>query len=119
LRAKNGFEALAEFDANYDGLINDRDPIWPQLQLWRDINHNGVSEAGENMFVQDSAVVAIDLHYHWTGRHDTLGNAFRYGSLISVTDTTGHTVQKTPVYDIFFVTVRHQEGRSFVGNREP
>src|SRR5215470_4709611 len=35
-RAANGFEALTEFDANNDGLIDSRDPIWSRLMLWID-----------------------------------------------------------------------------------
>jgi len=51
-------------------------------------------------------VRAIDLHDHWNGRHDTWGNAFRYESLISISDEQGHSVHNRSVYDIFFVSVR-------------
>ncbi|HXA17023.1 MAG TPA: hypothetical protein VN380_08530 [Thermoanaerobaculia bacterium] len=103
--AKNGFEALAEFDANHDGVIDERDPVWPQLMLWRDLNHNGISEPNEISPLDASDVTAIDLHYHWTGRHDSLGNAFRYESLISIKIPSGRAARKQPVYDIFFVSV--------------
>jgi hypothetical protein len=103
--AKNGFEALAEFDANHDGVIDDRDPVWPQLMLWRDLNHNGVSEPNEISPLDASGVTAIDLHYHWTGRYDSWGNAFRYESLISIKNPSGRAARKQPVYDIFFVSM--------------
>jgi hypothetical protein len=103
--AKNGFEALAEFDANHDGVIDDHDPIWPRLQLWRDLNHNGISEPSEISQIDASGVTAIDLHDHWTGRHDQWGNDFRYESLISISNRSGHGGRKQPVYDIFFVSV--------------
>jgi len=32
-------------------------------------------------------------------------NAFRYESLISIENPSGHAVRKQPVYDIFFVSV--------------
>jgi hypothetical protein len=102
--AKNGFEALAEFDANHDGVIDDHDPIWPQLLLWRDLNHNGISELSEISTLDSSDATAIDLHYRWTGRHDQWGNGFRYESLISRTNRSGHGVRKQPLYDIFFVS---------------
>src|SRR5216684_3707001 len=103
--AKNGFEALAEFDADHDGVIDDHDPIWPQLLLWRDLNHNGVCDPGESSPLSTSGVTEIDLHDHWTGKHDSWGNAFRYESLISIRDGSSHAVRKHPVYDIFFVTL--------------
>jgi hypothetical protein len=103
--AINGFEALAEFDANRDGIIDDRDPIWSRLMLWRDLNHNALSESTEISPLDASDVTAIDLDDHWTGRHDQWGNAFRYKSLISIRNRSGHAVRKQPVYDIFFVSV--------------
>jgi len=104
--AENGFEALAELDDNHDGLIDDRDAIWPQLQLWRDLNHDGISQPDEIQYLSASGVTAIDLRYHWTDRHDTWGNGFRYESLVSITDEMGHASHKRPVYDIFFVSPR-------------
>ena len=103
--AKNGFEALAEFDANHDGVIDNQDPIWSQLMLWRDLNHNGISEPNEIEPLDASDVTAIDLHDHWTGRYDSWGNAFRYESLISIKNPSGHAARRQPVYDIFFVSV--------------
>lgn len=103
--AKNGFEALRDFDSNNDGVIDERDPIWSRLMLWRDLNHNGVAEPGEIAPLQGSGVIAIDLHYHWAGRHDTWGNAFRYESHVSMTNPSGH-LSVQPVYDIFFVPVK-------------
>jgi hypothetical protein len=103
--AINGFEALAESDANHDGVIDDLDPIWPQLMLWRDLNHNGISEPNEISRLDDSDVTAIDLHDHWAGKHDQWGNAFRYESLVSIRNKSGHGEHKHPVYDIFFVSM--------------
>jgi len=103
-RAKNGFEALREFDTNGDGVIDERDPIWSRLMLWQDLNHNGISEPNEILPIAGSGVTSIDLHDHWSGRRDTSGNLFKYESLVSITDSAGHTVQR-PVYDIFFAPV--------------
>ncbi len=49
---KHGFRALAIFDeaengGNDNGQIEERDGVSPSLKLWRDANHNGISEAGE------------------------------------------------------------------------
>jgi hypothetical protein len=101
--AKNGFEALREFDTNGDGVIDERDPIWSRLMLWRDLNHNGISEQNEILPIAGSDVTSIDLHYHSSGRHDTYGNLFKYESLVSIKNGSGHGIHKQPIYDIFFV----------------
>jgi len=105
--AKNGFEALAEFDDNHDGVIDENDAIWSELLLWRDLNHNGISEPDEITPLGASDLTAIDLHDHWTGRGDTQGNSFRYESLVSIRSHSGQAVHKQPVYDIFFVALSH------------
>jgi len=35
MRAGNGFETLAYYDANSDGKIDFSDPIWPELKIWQ------------------------------------------------------------------------------------
>jgi hypothetical protein len=101
-RAANGFEALREFDTNGDGVIDANDPVWPQLLLWTDRNHDGISQPSEITRLSDSPVRSISLTYHWTGRRDAHGNAFRYEGLISLS-TGGKGLREEPVYDIFFV----------------
>ena len=101
-RAPNGFEALREFDANADGVINASDPVWPQLLLWTDRNHDGISQPSEITRLADSPVRSISLAYHWTGRRDEHGNTFRYEGITSLS-TGGKGSREQPVYDIFFV----------------
>jgi hypothetical protein len=103
--AKNGFEALQELDSNNDGLIDARDLAWSLLQLWRDLNHNGISEPSEVAPLAGSGVITIDLHDHWSGRRDRWGNAFRYESMVTIRTPSDHAARREPVYDIFFVSV--------------
>jgi hypothetical protein len=103
--APNGFEALRELDDNHDGVIDGTDAIWTHLLVWRDRNHNGVSEPREIAALAGSGVVKIELGYHWTGRHDRWGNQFKYESKIWIAEQVART-QVRPVYDIFFVPVR-------------
>jgi hypothetical protein len=101
-RAPNGFEALREFDQNADGVIDENDPVWTELQLWIDRNHNGISEPDEVSFVKDSEIGSISLTDHWTGRRDQFGNLFRYESSMVVKDGSAKA-RTRPVYDIYFV----------------
>jgi hypothetical protein len=102
-RAGNGFIALAEFDQNHDGVIEERDPIWPELLLWRDWNHDGISPAEELIPVAHSVITAIGLDYHWAARRDHSGNKFRYKSEVWL---KAHCSAKPrPFYDDFFVPI--------------
>ena len=79
----NGFLALAVFDdvlsgGNEDSQISAADEIYLQLGLWRDANHNGVSEGGEILTLEEAGLEWIDLDYAKSGRVDRYGNQFRY-----------------------------------------
>lgn len=100
--AGNGFVALTEFDDNHDGMIDSRDSIWYQLQLWRDLNHDGMAQPGEMSALAESRVTAIDLDYHWTGRHDEFGNLFGFKSKVWMRDPSGRAKSRA-LYDIFFI----------------
>lgn len=97
--AANGFDALAEFDVNHDGIINAADPVWPSLLLWTDRNHDGKSSPDELQPVA-SSLVTLDLRYHWSGRRDRFGNMFRYESSADIGG-----IPRT-IYDVFF-RIRH------------
>lgn len=98
--AGNDFVALAEYDDNHDGVIDNRDSVWWQLQLWRDLNHDGVSQPSEVTPVAGSGLAAISLDVHWTGRRDASGNLFKYRSTAWIAGEGPR-----PVYDIFFIRV--------------
>lgn len=80
---RNGFRALAEFDkeadgGNVDSLIDAADAIFGKLLLWRDANHNGISEPDELSSLAASDIVSVDLDYKESRRTDEHGNRFRY-----------------------------------------
>jgi hypothetical protein len=80
---KNGFLALAEFDkaengGNADRKIDRLDAVFLNLRLWRDINHNGISEAGELKTLTESGLADIELDYKESRRTDEFGNRFKF-----------------------------------------
>lgn len=83
----NGFRSLAIYDGpgyggNGDGKISAPDAIFNRLKLWRDTNHNGVSESCELFTLPELGLQSIDLDYRQSGSVDEHGNAFRYRSKV-------------------------------------
>lgn len=105
---RNGFAALAVYDrpgngGNADGVIDARDAIYASLRLWRDANHNGVSEADELQTLPAADVVAIHLDYRESKRTDEHGNRFRFRARVK--DARGARVGRW-AWDIFPVKPR-------------
>ena len=78
----NGFEALqflqnGSYGASaLDRQIDANDAAYGRLLLWRDTNHNGISEADE-LTALAGAVAAISTEYREKKRVDQFGNLFR------------------------------------------
>jgi len=53
----DGFAALRQEDTNFDGKVDNQDARWSQLRVWRDLNQDGVSQAGE-LFTLDQLGIA-------------------------------------------------------------
>ncbi len=60
--SSTGFEALASLDANGDTFINEEDPIFTELKVWFDLNHNGKTDKGELKALSEEHIISIDLN---------------------------------------------------------
>lgn len=82
-QAANGFEALIFAQgpsygvSRADGQVDAADAIFPRLLLWRDRNHNGISEPEELEPAAGAGLVAISTDYKTAKRVDRYGNEFR------------------------------------------
>ncbi|WP_239362269.1 calcium-binding protein [Snodgrassella communis] len=95
-KAKNGFEALAEFDENHDGVIDAADSVWSKLQLWQDKNQNGVVDEGELSALSASQIKAIGVYYKTEKAKDAQGNEHRETTKVTWAD--GHQTDATDVW---------------------
>jgi hypothetical protein len=106
----NGYRALAEFDkpengGNGDGIIDERDDVFPHLLLWIDENHNGISEPNELHTLPELGVYSISLHYRDDQRvRDQYGNWFHYQAALNPDPRDGTSKDGRITYDVFFVT---------------
>jgi hypothetical protein len=109
LVGKTAHEAGHEFGlansggGNSDGKIGRQDAVFASLRLWRDANHNGVSEAGELHTLSGLGLESIDLNYKTSKRRDAHGNVFRYRA--KVRDASGRQLGRW-AWDVFLVPER-------------
>ncbi|MFI5070168.1 MAG: hypothetical protein ACHP8A_04690 [Terriglobales bacterium] len=103
----NGFLALAEFDkpengGNGDGIIDNRDAIFPRLRLWIDENHDGISQPGELHTIPELGVYSLSLRYR-DDKHffDKYGNWFHYQAALNPDPSDGGSKDGRWTYDVF------------------
>jgi hypothetical protein len=58
----SGMAALATLDSNSDGVVDAADAGFGSLQLWQDVNNDGVSGAGELTRVADRGISGINVN---------------------------------------------------------
>lgn len=86
-KAQDGFQALAQYDGNHDGVIDGLDAVFANLKVWVDANQNGMSEASELNTLAQLGVQSLQLAA-------TPGTQMDNGNLLALlstwTDTNGH-----------------------------
>jgi hypothetical protein len=100
----NGFEALKFVESSAygvsarNGVIDARDSAFARLVLWRDLNHNGLSEPEELQPVSESGLEAIGTEYKNSKRVDKNGNEFRQRSQVLWQDG-----QYDQIFDVWLI----------------
>ncbi|WP_169730128.1 calcium-binding protein [Chitinimonas koreensis] len=90
--ATDGFAAARMLDSNADGQLSAADAAWNELKLWRDLNQDGISQAGELQSLDAHGVASISLHSSLQDRNLGNGNVILYGGEYTRTDgSTGLT----------------------------
>ncbi|NUF50341.1 calcium-binding protein, partial [Gilliamella sp. ESL0250] len=97
--AKNGYQALAQYDENGDGVIDAKDSIWQKLKIWQDKNSNGLTDENELLSLEQAGISSISTKYSTSNYVDSNGNAHRLTGEITYTD--GKKGQST---DVWFAT---------------
>lgn len=55
-----GLAGMAWVDANYDGRIDARDPVWNELRVWHDTNVNAEQDAGETLQLAELGITELN-----------------------------------------------------------
>jgi hypothetical protein len=72
----DGFSALAQYDTNFDGVIDAKDPVFKKLNVWMDKNHDGKSQPSElkPLAAMKIKSIALDFAKVATANKKTLVN---------------------------------------------
>ena len=91
-RARDGFAALAEHDADGDGRITAADPVWPALLLWSDHDADRRSTAWELEPLAGRGVTELALDVHVERLCDARGNCEAERSSFTQRTSDGRSV---------------------------
>ncbi|CAG0990149.1 partial Leukotoxin, partial [Methylophilaceae bacterium] len=83
-KAVHGFAALAELDGNGDGKVDSLDAGWASLKIWKDMDGDGYTSAGELISLEEAGVGSLNIDYASSTEVDASGNEHRQvGSYLS------------------------------------
>jgi Ca2+-binding RTX toxin-like protein len=98
--ASDGYTALAQYDSNHDNVIDANDSAFASIKIWKDLNQNGITDAGELTSLQLSNISSIHL-----SREDgtTFSQITEAGNIISnQTSFTSSSTTSGIVRDVWF-----------------
>lgn len=59
----DGFSALAQYDSNFDGVIDAKDPIFKKLVVWNGKNRDAANQASDMKTLDELKIKAIQLDF--------------------------------------------------------
>ena len=90
--AKDGYEALKEFDSNNDGVIDSKDDKFKDLKIWQDANSNGISDEGELKSLDELGIASLSLNHNEVNEDLGGGNTLSLKGSYIKTDGTAHSM---------------------------
>jgi hypothetical protein len=97
-----GFAALAQDDADGNGVIDANDPVFSQLRVWRDLNGDGVVDPGEIETLAQAGIASINVAPTTQGGGTIAGNTILgSGSFTRADGTAGNMADVSFVTDPF------------------
>ncbi len=102
--AKNGYEALKQYDLNRDGVVDAKDAVFSKLLVWFDANRDGVMQPGETKNMADAGVNKIGLRFEQVSKEKQIdhGNMLKYTAKFWGPKQCGENGCNS--YDVFFST---------------
>ncbi len=89
----DGLAALATLDSNHDGRIDAADEAFSKLTVWQDLNHNGITDAGELSSLTDHQITSISLDASASGTEIYGQSIMSEGSYTTSDGVGGHFVE--------------------------
>jgi hypothetical protein len=104
LSAINGYPALAQRDSKHDGQVNSQDANFNQLRVWRDLNQDGISEAGGLSVLAQQGIASIKLLANHSNvnlpkqrRGCEVGNTLKWTRVLTRLDSSKHSGLRSKV----------------------
>jgi len=97
--SEDGFTQLARLDVNEDGVVDQSDPEFANLLIWRDDDSDGVSSPGELYALDAFSILSIQTEATEVNQSNA-GNRVSHVGTFTVMEN-GHAEQRA-VHDIWF-----------------
>lgn len=103
----NGFEALAIYDINDDGVIDINDDVFDDLLVWVDANQDGQSQSSEIFSLSTLGITSINLSY-LNVSYDISGNTILQESSFTMNGQVRTIADAWLAYDKMNTLIRYE-----------